>query len=487
MRVLIINPPHQAIGSRIPIEHLPPLGLLYIGGSLIDAGYEVELLDADYSNIAFDEIVEYIAAYQPDTILMGHSGSTSVHPTIMQLAKEIKARWREMVIIYGGIFPSYHFVEIFKYHSCIDFIVRGEGEEIIRNLMQAIERGSDLEQVHGIVYKDAKGALMITTDAKPIDDLDRYRIGWELIDIAKYSYWGEKRAVVLQFSRGCPHLCSYCGQRLFWKKWRHRDPKKFVDEVVWLHREHGVEVINLADENPTSSKRVWQELLERLIAQDIDITIVASTRADDIVRDKDILHLYKRAGIARFLLGIENYDASQLQKIQKGSSIQKDRLAIELLRQHQILSMATYVFGFGDEKLIDYWRGYKQLIAYDPDQIQLLYATPHYWTPYYYDVKEKRVVEYDLRKWDYKHQVIESNLAPWQLFMVVKLIEIFVQLRPIALYRLWFYPDKKIRDSIAWYYRVGRKVWFFEIYHYLFKNTVVKNGKKLREFWSARD
>jgi len=257
--------------------------------------------------------------------------------------------------------------------------------------------------------------------------------------------------------------------------------------VVWQHREHGVEVINLPDENPTSSKRVWQELLERLIAQDIDITIVASTRADDIVRDKDILHLYKRAGIARFLLGIENYDASQLQKIQKGSSIQKDRLAIELLRQHQILSMATYVFGFGDEKLIDYWRGYKQLIAYDPDQIQLLYATPHYWTPYYYDVKEKRVVEYDLRKWDYKHQVIESNLAPWQLFMVVKLIEIFVQLRPIALYRLWFYPDKKIRDSIAWYYRVGRKVWFFEIYHYLFKNTVVKNGKKLREFWSARD
>jgi anaerobic magnesium-protoporphyrin IX monomethyl ester cyclase len=87
-----------------------------------------------------------------------------------------------------------------------------------------------------------------------------------LIDCSRYSYWGDKRAVVVQFSRGCPHLCNYCGQRGFWTRWRHRDPKKFAAELAWLHREHGVEVVNFADENPTSNKKVWREFLEALIA-----------------------------------------------------------------------------------------------------------------------------------------------------------------------------------------------------------------------------
>ena len=74
--------------------------------------------------------------------------------------------------------------------------------------------------------------------------------------------------------------------------------------------------------------------LEALIAEDVPLTLVASTRADDIVRDADILHLYKKAGVVRFLLGIESYDENTLQKIRKGSAIAKDREAIRLLRKH---------------------------------------------------------------------------------------------------------------------------------------------------------
>ena len=59
-----------------------------------------------------------------------------------------------------------------------------------------------------------------------ITDLDAHRTGWELIDFTRHSYWGGRRAVVMQFSRGCPHLCTYCGQRGFWTRWRHRDPRE---------------------------------------------------------------------------------------------------------------------------------------------------------------------------------------------------------------------------------------------------------------------
>ncbi len=82
MKILIINPPHKSIGSRLPREHLPPLGLLSIGGPLIDNGHDVKLLDADFSNLAFDIIVEESLTFLPDVILLGHSGSTSGESSI---------------------------------------------------------------------------------------------------------------------------------------------------------------------------------------------------------------------------------------------------------------------------------------------------------------------------------------------------------------------------------------------------------------------
>ena len=305
--------------------------------------------------------------------------------------------------------------------------------------MEALETGRDLREVEGIAFR-REGKVIATRAAAMIENLDAYRVGWELVDLKRYSYWGNLRAVVVQFSRGCPHLCSYCGQRGFWTKWRHRDPVKFADEIAWLHRTHGVEVFNFADENPTASRKAWKAFLEALIATGVKVKLVGSTRADDIVRDADILHLYKKAGVERWLMGIENYDEATLQKIRKGGSTMKDRRAIELLRQHGILSMATWVVGFEEERDRDYLRGLRQLLSYDPDQIQMLYATPHRWTPLFEAEKGRRVIQLDQGKWDYKHQVLLARHVPaWRVIMWVKFIEVVMQMRPRALWRVLFH------------------------------------------------
>ena len=483
MKILLLNPPNRAIGSRVPKEKLPPLGLLYLGGSLIDVGYtQIELLNADYSNMSDANILKKVEVYMPDVVLIGHSGSTSSHPIAIRICYQIKDIFPDVKIIYGGVYPSYHGYEILREESCIDFIVKGEGEAVIRELIGAIER-EEYDEVKGIVYR--KDSQIVTTQtAETIKDLDKYRVGWELINIADYSYWGEKRAVVVQFSRGCPHKCSYCGQREFWETWRHRDPVKFAKELARLHREEGVEVFNFADENPTTKKQVWKLFLETLIAENIEVTLVGSTRTDDIVRDEDILHLYKKAGFERFLLGIENYDESTIEKIKKGTTIQIDQKAIQLLRKNGILSMATYVFGFEEETLSDYWGGLKKIVSYDPDQIQTLYATPHRWTSYFHEVKHRDIIQPNLQKWDYKHQVMKVNkVSPLALFCSIKFMELVLQLRPRAIKRYLFYPDPKIRHAIHWYYKMGRKVWFHEVYNFFFDDNRLKKGRELSSFW----
>ena len=378
----------------------------------------------------------------------------------------------------------------------IDFIVRGEGEETIVRLVDAQERRKTLEAVPGIVFREGSlprptrltahswtGEIRATLPAPVIRDLDACRVGWELIDHRRYTYYGKRRAVVAQFSRGCPHHCHYCGQHGFWRAWRHRDPAKFAAELARLHREQGVELINFADENPTAAREPWLAFLEALIAENVPLILIGTTRAGDIVRDADILHLYKKAGVARFLLGLESADDATLQAIHKGSTTAIDREAIRLMRQHGIISMAAWVAGFAEEKDSDYWRTLRQLLAYDSDQIQALYATPHSWTPFARQEAARRVVQTDLSRWDYKHQVLKSAHVPsWRVALWVKSIEFICQSRPKALWRILLHPEKRFRDGMRWYSNIGRRVWPYEIWQWLFHDRRTRFGPTLAEF-----
>jgi anaerobic magnesium-protoporphyrin IX monomethyl ester cyclase len=260
----------------------------------------------------------------------------------------------------------------------------------------------------------------------------------------------------------------------------------FAKELARLHREHGVKVINFADENPTVSKKAWQTFLEALIAENVDLILVGSTRADDIVRDADILHLYKRAGWQRFLLGMENTDEKTLELIRKGGTTTTDREAIRLMRQHGILSMATWVVGFEEETDRDHWRGLRQLLSYDPDQIQMLYVTPHRWTPYFRLAEHRRVIQTDRRRWDYKHQVLATrHMPPWRVLLWFKFTEFVVQSRPKALRRVLFHPDRGLRHAMRWYTQMGRRVWPYEIFNFLFVDKHQKKGPSVGEFWGA--
>jgi len=464
MKILLINPPYLTLTSRMGVGHQIPLGLLMVGGPLLDAGHEVKLLDAERRHLPLKAIIEEVDRFSPDMVMTGHAGSTPAHPICVRMLKAIKGAFPEVITVYGGVYPTFHAEEILQQEQGVDVIVRGEGESVSLELVKAIESGRPLSTVKGIAYC-VEGQAELSSAREPIQELDAFPIGWGLIqNWDDYQCFGMGRAAVSQFSRGCPHACTFCGQQEFWQEWRHRDPVKVADEIEWLHRAHGVRFISLADENPTTDRAVWHRFLEELAARDIGVHFFISIRTPDIVRDADILPLYKKAGIQYILLGIESVDPQVLKDIKKGSTTRQDLEACRLLKQHGIFSIVAHVVGLQEESWKTFRTAIKQLAYYNGDFVNVTHVTPHSWTQFAEQTKARPIIQPDVGKWDYRHQILsQPKLSPWKVFLGAKLIEACVHARPGKLWSILGTGDRFLRKQLLWCFLHTTAVYWAEI------------------------
>jgi anaerobic magnesium-protoporphyrin IX monomethyl ester cyclase len=475
MRVLLVNPPYQTFTSNVGVGHQVPLGLLMVGGALADAGHEVRLLDAEALHLRDPRIVREAGAWGAEAVLTGHAGSTPAHPVCLRMLRAIKEELPHVATVYGGVYPSYHAAEILAAEPAVDAIVQGEGEAASVELLAAVEAGRlrwsggaspllRLAPLPGVTFR--RGAEVVTGPPRPpITDLDTYRTGWELIDDwERYRCFGLGRAAIVQFSRGCPYSCTYCGQHGFWVRWRHRDPERLAQEVEDLYRRHDVRFVTLADENPTTLEEPWRRFLAAMASRRLPVRFFSTIRATDIVRDADLLSLYREAGILYVLMGVDSTDEAVLEEVRKRSSRRHDFLACRLLRQNGIYSILGHVVGFRDETLRTLLTAGSQLHFYGADYLNAMYATPHSWTPFGRAMVARGIVEHDLAKWDYRHQVIaQATLSRRQLFLGVKLMEVAFHLHPSRLWRLLAAADPSRRRQARWSIAHTAAVWLAEV------------------------
>lgn len=486
MRILLVNPPYVSLTSSRGVGHQIPLGLLCVGGPLLDHGHHVELLDAERLHLDRAALEDAIARAAPDVVMTGHAGSTPAHPFCVDVMRAARRVCPDATTVYGGVYPTYHATDILATHAEIDVIVRGEGEAVTLALVTALVEGQPLTRVRGIACRQ-DGQVHVTDSAASIVALDEWRVGWELVrDWDLYQCFGVGRAAIVQFSRGCPHRCSYCGQYQFWTRWRYRSPRLAAAEIGWLYRTHGIRFVTLADENPTSSRRLWREFLEALVAENVPVHLFATLRATDVVRDAELLPLARRAGLVCVLMGIETTDPATLAAIRKGSTVMEDQRAVALLRQAGILSMLGHIVGFDDERARDHWQAIRQISAYDPDLLNAMYVTPHRWSDWAADNGDRRVVQENQAQWDYRHQLLGSRfLKPWQLFAWVKLMEVWVHLRPRALRRIWRHPDADVRGYLRWCFHRSARVWFSEVAEFFWRTRRPRRPLTLRHWFES--
>jgi anaerobic magnesium-protoporphyrin IX monomethyl ester cyclase len=403
MRIALVHPNYHSGGAEIA-GAWPPAWVAYLAGPLKKAGYDdITFIDAMTENLTDDALRARLEALKPDLI-----GVTSITPNIyaaervLQLAQECIP---DAVRVLGGVHATFMFKQVLSEAPWVDVIVRGEGEEIFLNLIRAVDEGrwpADRKTIKGLAYID--GEEIVATQAAPtVRDVDSIEPDWSLLEWKRYIYTPlGVRVAIPNMARGCPFTCSFCSQWKFWRDYRVRDPKKVVDEIEGLVRDHQVGFFILADEEPTINRKKFIEFCEELIARGLPDKVKwgINTRVTDILRDVELLPLYRKAGLVHVSLGTEAAAQLQLDRFNKETKVEDNRRAIQLLRDADIFTEAQFIVGLENETAETLEETYRYAREWNPDLANWSMYTPWPFSPLFQELGDK-VEVFDFSKYNF--------------------------------------------------------------------------------------
>ncbi len=410
MRILMLHPNYHSGGAEIA-GNWPPAWAAYIAGALKQVGFaDLAFIDAMTNDIGDDELREYIRRETPDIVM-----ATAITPAIykaeatLKMAKEAHPT---CITVLGGIHGTFMYTQVLTEAPWIDFIVRGEGEKIVQNLVRAIADGSvktRAEEIRGIAYLDEAGKVVATPAEPPIQELDALTPDWGILEWDKYIYIPlNTRVAVPNFARGCPFTCSFCSQWKFWRTYRTRDPKKFVDEIETLVRDHQIGFFILADEEPTINRKKFVELCEELVRRNLPVHWGINTRVTDILRDEELLPLYRKAGLVHVSLGTEAAAQLKLQRFRKKTTIEQNKKAIQLLKANGIFTEAQFIIGLENETPETIEETYEMAMDWKPDMVNWNMYTPWPFSDLFQDLGDK-VQVHDFSKYNFVTPIMKPE------------------------------------------------------------------------------
>jgi anaerobic magnesium-protoporphyrin IX monomethyl ester cyclase len=403
MRIVFVHPNYHSGGAEIA-GNWPPAWVAYLTGHLRQAGYDdIHFIDAMTHHVDDDTLRSRLAELKPDLI-----GVTSITPSIyvaeevLKIASEVAP---DALRVLGGVHATFMFRQVLSEAPWVDVIVRGEGEEIMVNLANAVRDGrwpEDRKKIKGLAFREGE-EIVATQAASTVKDLDAINPDWSIIDWEKYIYipLGVKVAIP-NMARGCPFTCSFCSQWKFWRDYRVRDPKKVADEIENLVTNHGVGFFILADEEPTINKKKFVEFCQEMIDRGLNKKVKwgINTRVTDIYRDRDLLKFYREAGLVHVSLGTEAAAQLKLDLFNKETKVEENKEAIRLLREADIFTEAQFIVGLDNETAETLEETYKMAWDWQPDLANWSMYTPWPFTPLFQEIRDQ-VEVFDFSKYNF--------------------------------------------------------------------------------------
>ena len=404
-KIALITPPYHS-GVVESAGTWLNLGFVTIAGALRAGGFEVDYYDAMSLWHDWPEIRTRIEDFAPDVVATTAVTASVVDAVkLLGLAKEIDPR---TVTVLGNVHATFCYEELLATESCIDYIVRGEGERTLPALLVCLNAGDDPGKVAGLAFP-RDGRLVVTPGAAMIENLDVLEPAWDLVDWPIYSYYPKKNSTlaIVSSSRGCQQNCSFCSQQLFWQRtWRARSPENFVNELELLRDRYGVNVAMLADEIPTRDRHRWERILDLLIERQTGVKLLMETRVDDILRDADILARYRLAGVEHIYVGVEAGSQALLNVFKKGTRVADSKRAIDLINQADIVSETSFVLGMPEETPESIAATVELAKQYNPDMAFFLAIAPWPYADLYPEL-EQYVATWDYRKYNLVEPVVK--------------------------------------------------------------------------------
>jgi len=353
-KILLIQPPiyreeYCARGSSHTISVLPPLGLSYIASYLIQHGHECEIIDGMAIPWKIEDIVEKTFSFD----IAGITSVSTLASRANQLIKSIKERNNKIPIIFGG--PHATVLPEVCLEKGADYVVSGEGEITMLELVNTLEAGKDINEVKGIAFL-RDGKLIKTPGRDLIENLDTLPLpARDLLPMNLYrsSQARSKRqpSHSLLTSRGCPGTCSFCNKRVFGTGVRYFGPDRILEEFFLLRDKYGAQDIAIWDDNFVTNHNIVHTLCDELIKKKFDKTWSVEARIDHV--DRELLKHLKAAGCDFIAYGIESGSQAVLDRMNKKINLEQIRDAIKTTKETAISIRGYFMMGMPFETLED--------------------------------------------------------------------------------------------------------------------------------------
>ena len=343
MQIVLVSPKwHQMVNSY------PPLGLGYLAAVLEREGHTVSIHDLGLDpKSTLEDDVRRIAAETPD--LIGITAMTNNYQSAVELIEQL-CETIACPIVMGGphatLFPDQVLTQ-----AQVDYVVLGEGEETLRELVQSLaNQGArpaldSLQAIRGLAFEIED--RVIQTPPRPlIRDLDALPFpARHLFELDRYPLFANngERMVTLLSSRGCPFNCSYCFKGIVGRTYRQRSPGNVLAEIEHLVERYGYRHFYFVDDLFTLDQKRLTALAEGIIAAGLDIRWQCLARVDRV--NPELLKLMYRAGCREIHYGIESGVPEMLDRIGKQITLEGVRQAVAWTAAAGISAKGYFMLG----------------------------------------------------------------------------------------------------------------------------------------------
>ncbi|MFH0802674.1 MAG: radical SAM protein [bacterium] len=407
MKVLLVNPP-SVNGVRVVREGRcmqrqdgwtaawPPLSLAYCASVLRKSGIEAALRDCIIEKIDFESLKEVIRDFKPDLLVINTATFTIEGDlSVARLAREIFPGVHAAAMgIHVTALPD----ESFRAEPMLDYIIRGEPEETVRDLALAIQEGRDPLEVKGISFRIG-GVVKHNSDRPFIGDLDALPFpAWDLVDLDDYREpLSGERILLISPGRGCPYGCSFCaGKTYYGSKVRLRSPKNIADELAWDGTQFGVRNFLFWIESFTINRDHVLALMDEIISRKLDIRFICNSRVADV--DREMLFKLKKAGCWMIAFGIESGNQEILDSMKKATLLPQAKKAVLMSHEAGLKVVGHCIIGVPGESVKTIKQTMALVRTLRLDYVQYYCCVPFPGSDLYREALEKGWINTD--RWD---------------------------------------------------------------------------------------